>query len=105
MPRSERGEVWLADLGMVAKVRPILVISVEPTVADRALVGVVPHTTSVRGTQFEVAVPTAFLKPGAFNTQNIVTVPPTKLVKRLGRLSAAEVSDVIAALRKWLGIS
>ena len=28
MPKAKRGEVWLADLGLAAKVRPVLVVSV-----------------------------------------------------------------------------
>ena len=48
-----RGEVWLVDLGMVAKVRPCLVISIPNLVQDRALVTVVTHTTSTRGSRFE----------------------------------------------------
>jgi mRNA-degrading endonuclease toxin of MazEF toxin-antitoxin module len=33
----DRGDVWLADLGMAAKVRPCLVLSVTPGAADRVL--------------------------------------------------------------------
>jgi mRNA interferase MazF len=51
-----RGEVWLVDLGLAAKIRPCLVLSVPTAEADRSLVTVVPHTTSLRGTRFEVAV-------------------------------------------------
>ena len=54
MPTPNRGEVWLADLGIAAKVRPCLVLSVPPGPQDRVLVTLVPHTTSVHGTQFEV---------------------------------------------------
>ncbi|HSF15788.1 MAG TPA: hypothetical protein VLK65_09560 [Vicinamibacteria bacterium] len=39
---------------MAAKVRPALVVNLPPADEDRALVTVVPHTTSVRGTRFEV---------------------------------------------------
>jgi mRNA interferase MazF len=46
----------LVDLGMAAKVRPALVISVPAADADRALATFVPHTTSPRQTRFEVAV-------------------------------------------------
>ena len=59
-----RGEVWLLDLGMAEKVRPALVISVAFGDADRALVTVVPHTTSLRGSRFEVPVNVSFLKAG-----------------------------------------
>lgn len=38
MQLPERGEVWLVDLGMAAKVRPALVISVPADDTDRALV-------------------------------------------------------------------
>ncbi len=33
-----RGEVWLADLGYVGKIRPVLILSVLPGPDDRALV-------------------------------------------------------------------
>jgi mRNA interferase MazF len=54
-----RGEVWLFDLGMEGKVRPALVVSVPYRDEDRALVAIVPHTTSLRGSQFEMGVQTA----------------------------------------------
>ena len=38
-PPIDRGEVWLTDLGMTAKVRPCLVLSVRPGPADRVLFG------------------------------------------------------------------
>ena len=31
MPEPGRGEVWLVDLGLVAKIRPCLVLSVPTT--------------------------------------------------------------------------
>lgn len=64
-----RGEVWLVDLGMAAKVRPCLVVSTRIEDEDRALVTLVPHTTSTRGTRFEADVNTPFLKSGAFDAQ------------------------------------
>ena len=67
--------VWLVDLGMAAKVRPCLVISIPAGETERALVTLVPHTTSLRGTRFECVLPVAFLKSGAFDVQGLVTVP------------------------------
>jgi mRNA interferase MazF len=52
--RASRGEVWLIDLGSFAKVRPGLILSIETLETDRALVPLIPHTTSPRGTRFEV---------------------------------------------------
>src|SRR5277367_5410964 len=62
----ERGEVWQLDFGITQKVRPALVISIPYGDADRALIGVIPHTTATRGSQFEVSVPARFLEAGAF---------------------------------------
>ncbi len=104
MPSPLRGEVWLVDLGLAAKVRPCLVLSVPVTDADRALVTLVPHTTSSRGSRFEVATDVRFLRPGAFDAQNLMTIPVVKLVRRLGRLSADELQTVKTAVRLWLGL-
>ena len=42
MKAPQRGEVWLVDLGMAAKVRPALVMSIPAADVDRALVTIVP---------------------------------------------------------------
>jgi mRNA interferase MazF len=47
MPETQRGEVWLVDLGLAAKVRPCLVLSVPVAEQDRALIMVVAHTPQV----------------------------------------------------------
>ena len=99
-----RGEVWVTDLGMAAKVRPCLVLSVAPGPADRLLYTLVPHTTSLHGTAYEVAVPALFLKPGAFDAQGLVTVPRPRLIRRLGALAPAELALVEDAVRAWLGL-
>jgi mRNA interferase MazF len=50
MRSADRGDVWLVDLGLAAKTRPCLVLSIPATEdIDRALVTMIPHTTSVRG--------------------------------------------------------
>ena len=104
MSQPRRGEVWLVDLGMVAKVRPALVISVPATDIDRALVTLIPHTTSVRASQFEAAVRVPFLKEGAFDCQNLITIPHAKLLRVLGRLPSSQLSEVESAVRTWLGL-
>jgi mRNA interferase MazF len=98
-----RGEVWLVDLGLAAKIRPCLVLGV-PGADDRAIVTVVPHTTSLRSTRFEAAVSVRFLKTGAFDAQGIVTVPTVRLMRRLGTLSPEQLSTVVRAVCLWLGI-
>ena len=68
-PPVDRGEMWLVDLGMAAKVRPAVVLSVAPGPADVVLFTIVPHATSPHGSGFEAAVSATFLKPGMFNAQ------------------------------------
>lgn len=98
-----RGEVWLVDLGLAAKVRPALVISIPADDIDRALVTLVPHTTSPRQSRFEAVVSVPFLKAGVFDAQNLVTIPHAKLIRRLGTLGGAQLSVVERAVRLWLG--
>jgi mRNA interferase MazF len=104
MPEPQRGEVWLVDLGLAAKVRPCLVLSVPVDEEDRALVAAVAHTTSPRGSRFEVAITTRFLRPGVFDAQNLVTIPHAKLLRKLGILSPTQLAAVEAAVREWLGL-
>ncbi len=100
-----RGEVWMVDLGLAAKVRPCLVLSVPAEESDRSLVTLIPHTTSLRQSRFEVVVPVRFLRPGAFDAQGIVTVPTVRLINRLGTLSSEQVQAVAKGVCTWLGIS
>jgi len=99
-----RGEVWLADLGLAAKIRPCLVLGAPSADEDRALVTVVPHTTSLRGTRYEVSVPVRFLRPGAFDAQGIVTLPTVRLMKHMGSLSSEQLQTVVRGVCLWLGI-
>jgi mRNA interferase MazF len=101
----DRGEVWQVDFGMTQKVRPALVISVPYSDSDRALIGVIPHTTAMRGSQFEVSVPTRFLAEGAFLIQGIQAVPPKYFVRRLGILTAEQLQRVEEVLLRWQGLS
>ena len=102
--KPKRGEIWLLDLGMTAKVRPALVISVPADDLDRALVTLVPHTTSSRNSRFEVASQVAFLKSGVFDAQNLITIPHEKLVRALGRLPASQLGSIEQAVCLWLGL-
>jgi mRNA interferase MazF len=44
VPRAKRGEIWMADLGLAAKVRPVLVLSVSYEGQERAIVSYVIRT-------------------------------------------------------------
>lgn len=101
MSEPKRGEVWLADLGMAAKIRPVLIISAPCSDKDYALIGVVPHTTTPRGAQFEVRLNVPWLQPGAFNVQGMLAVPNAKFIRKIGALTAAELHEVVATLKRW----
>jgi mRNA interferase MazF len=103
MPVPQRGDVWLIDFGMAGKTRPALVVSVAFGDQDRALITVVPHTTSLRGSPFEIPVRVPFLKPGAFLVQGITTFPTVRALHRLGILPPPAFEKVINGLLRWLG--
>lgn len=104
MPRASRGEVWLVDLGLAAKVRPCLVLSIPYADSERALVTLIPHTTSRRESRFEVPLALRFLKEGAFDAQGILTLPSVKLIRRLGAASEDQLVAVGRAVSAWLGL-
>jgi len=104
VPTANRGEVWLADLSFAAKVRPCVVFNAPLDPQDRVLVALVPHTTSLQGTRFEVAVPKPFLRPGAFDGQGLTAVATARLIRRLGALQPPEMAQVEDAVKRWLGL-
>ena len=97
-----RGEVRLADLGVVQKARPTLILNRAYKESDRALISVIPHMTSLRGSDLEVPINVPFLKPGAFLVQNPVTMPAIKAERFLGKLTGQQLALVEAGVRDWL---
>jgi mRNA interferase MazF len=83
---------------------PCLVLSIAAGDEDRALATLVPHTTSTRASRFEVTVRVPFLREGAFDAQNLVTIPHAKLIHKLGILQSEQLSSVEDAVRFWLGL-
>jgi mRNA interferase MazF len=84
MPAINRGEVWMIDFGLAAKVRPALLLTGDPADDELDLATVLLHTTALRGNHWELNIPKQFLKPGAFHLQQIRTVSTVKLERRLG---------------------
>ncbi len=78
-------------------------VSIPALEEDRALVTLVPHTTSPRGSRFEVEIKTRFLKSGVFDVQNLITIPHAKLLRKLGTLDSEQLSRVEDTLLFWLG--
>ena len=100
----QRGEIWQADLGLVAKVRPVLVLSVAFSDHDYALFHILPHTTTVRGSQFEVAIQAPYLAAGVLNIQGSLSIPRAYFVRRLGMLPTDQLRAVEESISRWLGL-
>lgn len=94
------GEVWLADLGLAAKTRPVVVVSRFDPDAPRALIIYVPLTTPNRGTPYEVVLAKlSFLdRDSVANIQGLASIPMVRLERGLGRVSASTLADIKAAL-------
>ena len=89
---------------MTRKTRPALVLNRPYRDADRALISVIPHTTSLRGSELEIAVAVPFLQPGAFLVQNPITIPAAKAERFMGRLTIQQLAKIEAGVRNWLGL-
>jgi mRNA interferase MazF len=70
----KRGEIWIVDFGMAAKVRPALLLTGAPADDELDLVTLLRHTTALRGNRWELKIPKPFLKPGAFHLQQVQTI-------------------------------
>lgn len=99
-----RGEVWLCDLGMVAKVRPALIFSVPFDDRDYALFHIIPHTTAVRNSQFEVSLNIPWLEHGVFNIQGSQSIPRKPLLRLLGTLNANQLAQIEQSFCRWLNL-
>ena len=94
----------MIDLGLAAKVRPCLVLSIEFRDNERAVVTYVARTTSLRGGRFEVAHTGPRFLPGAFDAQNLNTVPMARLMKFLSCIDTQTLKQVETAVRTWLAL-
>jgi mRNA interferase MazF len=83
MAKPARGEIWVVDLDIAAKVRPCLLLTNFPDDDELALVTVLPHTTAVRGNRWEVSIPKSFLKHGAFHCQQVQSISIARLERSL----------------------
>ena len=94
------GEVWLVDMGMVAKTRPGVVIIADNLDAPRSLIIHIPITRQNRGSALEVPLGhLPFLdKDSVANVQAIGSLPSVRFEQRLGTLPTADLDAVKKAL-------
>ena len=104
--RTKPGEVWLADLGLAAKTRPVLIVSREDEDPPRALVIHVPMTTQNRGSRYEVDLgKLPFLRESSFvNVQGIASIPTVRLERKLGQMPPELLEKIKTALRYALDL-
>jgi mRNA interferase MazF len=94
------GEIWLADLGLAAKTRPVVIVSRQDPNPPRSLVLYVPLTTKRRNSRYEVPLPRLpFLdRESVANVQGLASVPTVRLERKIGRLS----TDIMERLKDAL---
>jgi mRNA interferase MazF len=94
------GEVWLADLGLTAKTRPVVIVSRHDSDAPRALIIYVPLTTQNRKSPYEVLLPRiSFLdRESVANVQGIGSMPTVRLERKIGQLPARVLGEIKQAL-------
>jgi mRNA interferase MazF len=97
------GEVWLADLGLAAKTRPVVIVSRQDPNPPRALVLYVPLTTQHRLSPYEVPLPRfPFLdRDSVANVQGLGSIPTARLERKLGRIP----NNVMAKLKSALAFA
>ncbi|NMF60366.1 type II toxin-antitoxin system PemK/MazF family toxin [Pseudanabaena yagii] len=94
----KQGEVWLADLGIAAKTRPVVIVSRYDANPPRVLAIYVPLTTQYRNSEYEVVLPNLkFLNQSSIaNVQGIASIPTARLERKLGDLP----SDVMLQIKQ-----
>jgi mRNA-degrading endonuclease toxin of MazEF toxin-antitoxin module len=101
----QRGDVVLADLGYVGKVRPVLVVSIPHPDRERNMSVVAPITTEVRGGECEVAFPKPqwMREPSVVNLVQIVGLDNMKILRRLGTFPG-KMKEIDDGLARMLGL-
>ena len=94
------GEIWIADLGMAGKTRPVVVLLADDLAAPRSLIIYVPITRQARGSPLEVPLGhLRWLEPESVaNVQAIGTLPAVRFERRLGLLPQADLIVIKRAL-------
>ena len=97
------GEVWLADLGLAAQTRPVVVVSRVDPDPPRALIRYVPLTTQNRQSVYEVVPPKlSFLNQDSVaNVQGLTSLPTVRLERRLGKLP----NDVMIRIKRAIAFA
>ena len=99
-PLPRRGEVWLADLPG-DKIRPIVVMTRAGVIRHLHSVVAAPVTSTIRGIPTEVALSRddGLLHASVANFDNLQLVSRAHLIRPVGALTGAKLSEACRALR------
>jgi mRNA interferase MazF len=107
MKDFDRGDVVLVDLGMAAKVRPCVVVSIAQPDHQRNLAVVVPLTTEMRGGECEVhfAKPRWLRQESVVNVLGIAGVDCARIIRRIAPFPKESFTRVMDATARMLGLA
>jgi mRNA interferase MazF len=99
------GEVYFVDLGLAAKARSILVVSVRDDRAPLAVITGLSFTRQFHQSPYEVVLPKLpWMRDQSYvNVQSLSAYKFVELQRLQGKLDAAVMGQVHRALRHWLG--
>ena len=97
----DRGEAWWADLPAPVGRRPLLILSRSAAVAARNQVVVAQITRTVHNVASEVALTRADGLPRdcVVNCDVLLTVPKSRLIRLICKLSSTKMAEVHQAIR------
>jgi mRNA interferase MazF len=100
-----RGEIWWTDFPPLGH-RPAILLTRDRAIAVRTWVTVVPLTGRLRGLPVEVRLEPRDGVPRACvaNADNILTVPKSRITKRVGPLAPDKLRAVEDAVRFALAL-
>jgi mRNA interferase MazF len=104
MTSFSRGDVVIVNLGMAAKARPCVVVSVSTADRQRNRSVVVPMITEIRGGECEVAFPKpAWLRQeSVVNVLGISGVDNSKVERRIAAFPADKMLELESVLKRLL---
>jgi mRNA interferase MazF len=94
-------------LGIAAKVRPCVVLSIDRADSQRNMSIIVPLTTEIRGGECEVSFdkPVWLRSPSVVNVLGIAGVDNAKIIRKLAKFPERNFEDIFRALFRALGIT
>jgi mRNA interferase MazF len=106
MTAFNRGDVVVVDLGLAAKVRPCVVVSVSNPDHQRNMCVVVPMTTEMRGGECKISFPKPpwLRQESVVNVLGIAGVDNSKIERRIVAFPADKISEIESVLKCLLGL-